>query len=179
VFLELFSGTGRLGKAVAAAGWTVVFWDILLGNQYDLRSQRNRSTVLQWVRGGWVRAWHAGFPCNSFSRARDRPGGPPRLRSNAEPKGLKGLRPCDQAAVDLGNLLLSFTVNLGMVSILFRIPFTLENPAHSRALICPPMPSLMRRRCVSQHVVEYCCFGTLWRKSTRFAAYLVCLHACF
>ena len=173
VFLELFSGSSRLGKAIAAMGWTVILWDILLGPQYDLRSRRNRSTVVQWVRGSWVRAWHAGFPCNSFSRARDRPGGPPWLRSDAEPRGLKNLRACDQAAVELGNLLLSFTVNLNMVSILFRIPFTLENPALSRAWICPPMPTLLRRRCVSQHVVEYCRFGRPWRKSIRFVAYLV------
>ena len=177
VFLELFSGSSRLVRAIAAMGWTVILWDILLGPQYDLRSRRNRSTVVQWVRGSWVRAWHAGFPCNSFSRARDRPGGPPRLRSDAEPRGLKNLRACDQAAVELGNLLLSFTVNLNMVSILFRIPFTLENPALSRAWICPPMPTLLRRRCISQHVVEYCRFGMPWRKSTRFVAYLVCLDA--
>ena len=99
------------------------------------------------------------------------------MRSDAEPNGLKNLRACDQAAVEFGNLLLSFTVNLSMVSILFRIPFTLENPSLSRAWICPPMPTLLRRRRMSQHVVEYCRFGMPWRKSTRFEAYLVCLDA--
>eukprot|EP00974_Lingulodinium_polyedra_P074809 7249297-Lingulodinium_polyedra.AAC.1 len=64
----------------------------------------NQQLLLGWLRAGLLLAWHAGFPCQSFARARDRPGGPPRLRSPEHPSRLPDLqREADRAAVEVGN----------------------------------------------------------------------------
>ena len=174
VFVEVFSGSGRLGAAVADAGWPVLLWDLALGPAYDLRLRRHRSLLLGWVRAGLVRGWHGAFPCASFSRARDQPNGPPRLRSPDEPGGLSTLvRDTDREAVDLGNLLVAFMVTMASVSILHLVPWSMENPAQSYAWLVAAMQRLLRRRRVVQTVAEFCQFGTPWRKSTRFVTFLV------
>lgn len=51
VFLEIFSGSGRLGRAVGqATGWVVLLWDITLGAEYDLRNVANRRKISEWIR---------------------------------------------------------------------------------------------------------------------------------
>ena len=51
VFLEIFSGCGRLGKAISRDNnWPVLLWDICMGERYDLRSQQNRMLILGWIR---------------------------------------------------------------------------------------------------------------------------------
>ena len=77
VFLEIFSGSGRLSKKVAQiTGWTVLLWDICLGADYDLLNPAHRQKLKDWIRGGKVIAFHLGTPCESFSRAQDVPPGP-------------------------------------------------------------------------------------------------------
>merc|ERR1712194_974406 len=43
----------------------------------------------------------------------------------------------------------------------------------SYAWLLPPMVSLFQRRNLTSQVVEYCRFGTPWRKSANIAAYLI------
>ena len=89
VFLEIFSGSGRLGKEVAqVTGWPTLLWDLELGEQYDLLVFSNRLKIRQWIKAGWIRGFHLGTPCESFTRARDIPPGPPPLRSDQQPLGL-------------------------------------------------------------------------------------------
>ena len=77
VFLEIFSGSGRLGRAVGqATGWQVLLWDITLRAEYDLRNVASRRKISEWIRCKWVIAFHLGTPCESFTRARDVPPGP-------------------------------------------------------------------------------------------------------
>eukprot|EP00438_Fugacium_kawagutii_P032643 Skav206865 [mRNA] locus=scaffold898:55024:69937:- [translate_table: standard] len=173
-FLELFSGSGNLSKAVArVTGWHCGLADYLHGPQHDLRSKSIRSQVLGWIRSGLVKAVHLGTPCNSFSRARDRRPGPPPLRSDEHPLGLSGLREADENKVREGNLFMRFSVQVCMLCILLGIPFTLENPATSRIWICPPMQALLRRRGVSYVDVDFCAFNKPWRKRTRFVFFRV------
>ena len=117
-----------------------------------------------------MRAGHLGTPCNSFSRARDHPPGPPPLRSNDRPLGLPELRPHDRLKVKIGNALMRFSVRLMNLALLLIIPFTLENPRTSRLWLCPGVRHLLRRKHCSTAVTEFCQFGTAWRKSTQFAA---------
>ncbi|CAK0815965.1 unnamed protein product, partial [Prorocentrum cordatum] len=70
IFLEVFAGTARLGRAMAAQGFHVLAWDVKYGDQYDLTSPS---------------------------------------KSNDLVMGLRGLSAADQAKVDLGNTLVSFT----------------------------------------------------------------------
>ncbi|CAK0797132.1 unnamed protein product [Prorocentrum cordatum] len=110
VFAVVFSGGGRLSDAISGAGVTALLWDISLGDNYDLRCRRNRHLLVGWVRGGLVVGVHVSTPCPSFSRARDIPPGPPRLRSDSEPMGLGGLSQADQEKVAIGNIMFLFGV---------------------------------------------------------------------
>ena len=171
VFLEIFSGSGRLGNAILRElGMAVLLWDITYGDAYDLTKPVNQHKILNWMKSGFVVAGHLGTACGSFSRARDRPNGPPRLRSDQQPLGLPDLRPADQKKVMIGNTLMRFTVRVLLLALTLGLAFTLENPALSRLWICPPILALMRRRFVTLQQVEYCMFDTAWKKPTKFLA---------
>lgn len=170
VFLEIFSGSGRLGRAVMKhCSLPVLLWDITYGTDYDLCVRKNQWKILEWIRCGAIAAGHLGTPCNSFSRARDQPGGPPPLRSDSKPLGLEGLRPGDEAKVRIGNVLMRFSVRIMLLALMLGLPFTLENPRRSRLWICPPMLALLRRRNVSTVFVDFCMFNKPWKKPTTFA----------
>ena len=177
VFLEIFSGSGRLGRAVGrVVGIAVLLWDINFVPEYDLTNPSIQHRVMEWIRTGYVVAGHLGTPCGSFSRARDRPGGPPRLRSDECPLGLEGLKPHDAQKVAVGNILMRFTVRVMLLALRMILPFTLENPARSRLWLCPPIRALLRRKHVRVQQVEYCSFGMPWKKSTLFVAVHLVLH---
>lgn len=88
--------------------WNVLMWDINLGSEYDLQSSAKRRMIGEWINCGWVIGLHLGTPCDSFTRVRNVPPGPPPLRSDACPLGLPGLRPGVQLKVLTGNLWLRF-----------------------------------------------------------------------
>ena len=71
-------------------------------------------------------------PCNSFSTARNRPGGPPPLKTNEEPYGLSDLRPSDAEKVRAGNVLAQFSLGVSEDCSAAKIPVTVENPNASR-----------------------------------------------
>ena len=174
VFIEIFSGSARLACAVArAAGWLAMKWDILDGADYDLMRPAVQRLLKGWLRAGQIPAFHMGFPCASWSRARDCPNGPPRLRSPQHVLGLPGLCPSDQVKVETGNELVRFTARFCEYAIALNISWTIENPATSYAWDAPPMRRLTARRAVSSAKVEFCSFGTPWRKSTAFRGYAV------
>ena len=78
-----------------------------------------------------------GTPCHSFARARDRPGGPPRLRSDERPLGNPDLRPYDQLKVTQGHRLMRFSCRVLLIALQLHVPFTLENHRNSRLWLCP------------------------------------------
>ena len=168
VFLEIFSGCGRLGKAVHAhTRWPVLLWDITMGEQYDLTKRCNQRRLIGWMEKGYIKAGHLGTPCSSFSRARDRPGGPPPLRSDVCPLGLPGLREADQIKVRIGNCLMYFSCLLLRLALTWHLAFTMENPARSRIWLCPSVRRLLCRRFTSVVDVTFCAFGMPWRKPTK------------
>ena len=131
VFIEIFSGSARLARAVArSAGWLAMKWDILDGADYDLMRPAVQRLLKGWLRAGQIRAFHMGFPCASWSRARDCPNGPPRLRSPQHVLGLPGLRPSDQVKVETGNELVRFTARFCEYAIALSIPWTIECTGH-------------------------------------------------
>lgn len=169
IFLEIFSGTGKLAKAVCRyTGWSGGLVDILHGVEYDLRSPKVQNHIIGMIRGGTVLGVHLGLECKSFSRARDRRPGPPPLRSDSQPMGLPNLREADERKVKDGNFFLRFTCRVCRLCHRLQIPFTVENPGRSRLWICPPMLQVMRFRRVHSVDVDYCYFGTRWKKRTKF-----------
>ena len=169
VFLEIFSGSGTLGKSIAhCCGWPVLLWDIEFGEAYDLTKRHIQQQVLYWIKSGRVRAGHLGTPCNSFSRARDQPGGPPRLRSDEHPLGLVGLAQHLYKKIQEGNVLMRFSCAVLRLALALHLPWTMENPQRSRLWICPPVLNLLRRRHTTAKEVHFCAFGTPWKKPTKF-----------
>ena len=180
VFLEIFCGTGRLGRAIHKDNhWPVLLWDISLGDEYDLRRRHNRWRIAGWLRAGLVRAGHLGTPCHSFSRARDRQPGPPPLRSDSQVMGLPNLSVADKQKVTEGNLFMRFSCYVMTLASVLHIPFTMENPARSRLWLCPAVQRMLRRKAIRLFTCEFCMFGTKWRKSTSFAASFVDLSRLF
>ena len=173
VFLELFSGCGRLARAVSRLGYQVLEWDILLGPDYDLMKAANRSRVRGWMLSGAICGIHLGTPCKSWSRARDRPGGPPPLRSNVDVWGLSGLRPADQIKVHVGNVLAKFSCSVLFAARHMQVPAGIENPACSRLWLVPPVKRLLACAQVSEVVTDFCQWGADWLKPTRMVG--VCL----
>ena len=169
VFLEIFSGSGRLGQKIAlVTGWVVLLWDITLGPNYDLLNPVNRNRIRDWLRGGKILGFHLGTPCESFSRARDVPPGPPPLRSDSKPLGLEDLKPHDQIKVVTGNLFMRFSSMLLRLALRLQIPATMENPAGSRIWLCPPIAQILRRANVQFVITHYCAWGMPYKKPTGF-----------
>lgn len=176
VFIEIFSGCGKLASAVArVTGWTVLLWDINLGDDYDLTKASNRGKIVNWIRAGLILGLHLGTPCESFSRARDVPPGPMPLRSDARPLGLDGLKPHDQVKVLIGNMFMRFSAMLLRLARFFNFPATLENPARSRLWLCPPIKSLINKKHSQFAITHYCAWGTQWKKATGFLGIHICL----
>ena len=101
VALELFSGSGRWSVAWRMTPATRVFeLDIRRHLKNDWISNSVQRRIRGWIRSGLIAAVWMGTPCNSFSRARDRPGGPPPLRSDDHPNGLPMLRALTCAGYD-------------------------------------------------------------------------------
>ena len=173
IFVEIFSGSGRLGAAAAAEGFFVLLWDITLGADYDLRVPAMRRRLLGWFSDGAADAAHAGIPCGSWSQARrgnpDLPSGvgwPPPLRSDEHPFGKPDLAPLDQAKVHDGNILMRFTLRLLSPAERLGFPMLVENPASSRLWKLPALRALAARRHVDFAVTAFCRWGENWQTRT-------------
>ena len=145
LFIHHFSGrVDNLSKAVKEEseklGLTVhtKSVDIELGD--DLTASEPYLNHLDYARQGRVDGFHAGFPCNTFSKLRWRPAvnmpGP--LRSKSHPFGFDDLTPAKKQECDIGTLLMARSAN--MVRAIteadeeVKVPSfaTLENPPPSR-----------------------------------------------
>ena len=177
-FLEVFSGSGKLASCMARHVSMVVTWDVLHGPDYDLSIRANQHVILGWILAGWIIGLHLGTPCSSFSRVRDRAGGPPRLRSDACPLGLPSLRPGDHSAVRLGNCLMYFSARCLRLCLYMHVPATLENPRMSRLWLCKPMAAIARNQFVSFNHIDFCMFGTPWKKPTGVLSCFLDLAGC-
>ena len=137
--------------------------------KFDLTQRSVVRWLLSCIRKKRVRYIWMGTPCNSWTRARDRPGEAPPLRSNDCVMGLPSLRPHDQLKVDVGNKLMRATVLIARAALKAGLPFVIENPATSRLWLAPPMAKLLRSPRVQVVNTDYCGFGTPWRKRTSLA----------
>ena len=142
--------------------------DIRWNDEYDLTRPRFQKLVRGWLLAGQVAAVWLGTPCSSFSRARDRPGGPPPLRSNACVLGLPGLSDKDALKVQLGNKLMRFSVSVLILCRRLVIPAVMENPATSRLWITPGVKYVACLSGARMFQTDYCQWGVPWRKRTKF-----------
>ncbi|CAE8634396.1 unnamed protein product [Polarella glacialis] len=167
VFLELFSGSGHLAKAVAEAGLDAEGWDIDNGEQFDMLLSVNVSRLKSLLRSGFIKFLWMGMPCSSWSRARrNNNKGPGPLRDDGLFLwGLPNLKAHDIRKIAVGNKLLKLCVELALVCDSLGIPWCIENPETSRAWLTDPMIQLAATS--QQAVFDFCAYGTPWRKRTR------------
>ncbi len=160
VVLELFAGSCRWSRCVGQLGYYVLSVDMRFGVTNDLCKRGLQNLVLGWVQAGKIAFVLAAFPCPSFSKARNRPGGRPALRDSVHLTGLPGLRPCDQRKVLRGNECLYFCCRLAWACILRLVPLILENPWTSWAWQLARCSWFGIHTCASS--------APPWRKSTGF-----------
>ena len=105
----------------------------------DLLADEPYNTHLRWAKRGYVDAFHAGFPCSTFSRLRfrRREGLPGPVRTRAEPYGRLTNSPAAQAECDRGTVMACRAIDMATavgeskrVSSVGAIA-TLENPPPS------------------------------------------------
>ena len=105
----------------------------------DLLDSEPYATHLRWAEKGHIDAYHAGFPCSTFSRLRHRQaeGLPGPVRSKEEPYGLSQNTSAQQAACDAGTIMASRSIDMATMVAdsrkLSTVPAiaTLENPPPS------------------------------------------------
>ena len=135
----------------------VLLWDIHYGPDYDLRSLAKRQLIAGWMRSGFICGGHLGTPCNSITRARDNPPGPPPLRSNLHVLGQTLLLTISKKVND-GNLFMRFSVFILRLLVL-HVPFSMENPRASRLWLWPAVQKLMRNKNTYQQIACSACNG--------------------
>ena len=169
VVLELFSGSGRFSRAAAAAGECVLSIDLQFGfDTNDLLSPQLQRDILGWIQAGWIKYMLSGFCCQSFSKARNIPGGPPPLRAPQYVLGLPDLCPADARKVAHGNSVVRFVVRLAHACLANKVPSIVENPFTSWAWQIPSVVNLLQCKHVQFSRVDFCQYGTPWQKATGF-----------
>ena len=158
---EIFSGTGSLAKQFRRLGADTEEWDILPGMGHDLTKRRVQNNVLDKIRQGHYHFLCFGVCCTTFSRARRPGGGPPPLRSNHH---LWGFPDLSLEKVQISNKLLLFTVKACRLASRLGVPWAIENPLISMLWKFQQIQSLRKQSQAAWVKVDYCQYGTPWRK---------------
>ena len=162
--LEIFSGSAGISAAWKDRGLLVlppidVTPSALVLEPIDLLDATIFDFLLLLCRMGAVSFLHLGTPCSSFSIARSRPGGPPPLRSQAEPLGLaKNSQPA-QWQLTLANELLFRSLELFATLVQAGGDATLENPRSSLMSQVPQVQQLKLKLHLYNVDLDQCQFG--------------------
>ena len=179
-FLEIFSGTGRLSKALNRHGISTKSFDNKNGPTGDLLRIEVLHHIRKLIRSGrCLGVWFA-LPCGTFSRARRFGGvGPGPLRGDSPTTvwGLPGLKGKDLARVKAANRLVRRTCALCRLCKQCEVSFYIENPQTSRLWLLKPIQELCGFPHSQLSRYDFCQFGTPWRKATQILAYLNPLFA--
>ena len=172
--LELFAGCASLSKAFCRLGFTVHAYDFIWGEGGDILNFGVFQKIIRSIQHKIFSFVHMGMPCESWSRARKNDGlGPPPLRDDGQNLyGFTCMSFADLSKIDRGNRLLLRTFQLAKTCIDHCIPFTIENPASSRAWLTDEMQTLERLGATPQ-LVHYCQYGKAWKKATVFLGWRV------
>ena len=167
--LDLFAGSRGLSKACCrgAPTWSLTF-DISHSPSEDLLVSSLQAKLTKLVRAGAFFAMVAGPVCSSFSSAITPP-----TRTLLHPEGVPWASGLQSYKNDQGNRMLAFTLRMVRVCIACSIFFVVENPDSSwmwrqkrddlkwdDVFETDPYAGDLR--------LDFCRFGTRWRKRTRF-----------
>lgn len=167
--LDLFAGSRGLSRACcrAAATWSLTF-DIDHSPQEDLLIKSLQGLLLDLVRAGAFFAMVAGPVCSSFSTAIT-----PACRTLDYPGGTPWCSPLQQFKNQQGNQMLAFILLMVWACSETGVLFLVENPDGSwlwrqRDKKLTWQPLLTKFPDIGDLRLDFCRFGTAWRKRTRF-----------
>ena len=147
-------------------GLAIFEWDLRWSSRHDLLNVAAQKRIRGWLRSGLVRLVWLGTPCTTFTAMQNlRRGGP--LRSAQYPWGVPGLPAPQRAAVDAGNIFLRFSVSVLAICKRLGIVGVMENPGGSLLWTNPIVQEGLRWKHSCLYTVDYCRYGTEWRKRTR------------
>ncbi len=167
--LDLFAGSRGLSRACcrAAPVWSLTF-DIDHSPREDLLNKSLQGKLLGLVRSGAFFAMVAGPVCASFSTAITPP-----CRTLEHPKGTPWCSPLQQLKNELGNSMLRFILRITLACLRAHVLFLVENPDSSwlwrqvdEGLTWAPLLEQFPE--VGDLRLDFCRFGTAWRKRTKF-----------
>eukprot|EP00438_Fugacium_kawagutii_P022352 Skav233118 [mRNA] locus=scaffold1342:395006:405928:- [translate_table: standard] len=164
-YLDLFSGERGVARALArkADVWSLCF-DIEDGPDKDLNDPVLRGKIEKMIKAGCFIGVGGGPVCRTFSMAVRPP-----VRSKTEPFGRADVSDKMRAKIEEGNSMAMWCISILELSLTMKLSVWLENPGSSWLFRLPPWRSLMRRWPELQPwTVDYCRFGTAWRKRTKF-----------
>ena len=157
--LELCCGSANLSAALRDVGIEAVGVDYVRNAsrprapcvQLDLTSLGGQSLLQQLLRSRRVQYVHCAPPCGTASRARERPNGPPPLRSDEFPHGLPTLGGTDLLRVDAANAIYRFVSAFCLLCRTMGFPWSVENPTHSHRWACLLFPELCSSMRAQRH----------------------------
>ena len=167
--VEVFAGSAQFSKAAAALGYMCIALDWSFGPDCNLAKDSTVRMLLGWIQAGWVAFILMGPPCQSWSRARCRPGGPQMLRSNEFIYGLKVLRyESERHKIVNGNKTMAAAARVARACLRMNVPFVIENPKTSMLWLANEMLALKARKACRFFQSDFCLWGMPWRKPTGF-----------
>ena len=171
-FLEIFAGKAGITDAVRLLGVQVLPPVDIVCSQHvlepvDVLDVNTWDCILRVLRSGVVFFIHCGTPCNTFTSARKHDGGPPPLRSVAQPLGLPDLSAENRDLVFLGNLFLFKTIEACVIVFDLGGNFSIENPLLSLMWQTPQISKLTAHTRALALDFDQCAFGAASVKPTR------------
>ena len=177
-FIEVFAGTARLCTAVRRHGLPMSFAVDKFVPKHatctvlciDLLSENGASLLWQALQDPSVVALHLAPPCNTATRARERPipGGPRPLRSTSQPDGLDFLSLREQQQVAEANRLYHLTFQVFKFCHAAGILVSCENPGRSHFWATSAWRPSMSLEGIASVFFHHCMFGSERDKYTRF-----------
>ena len=166
VFLELFAGEGGISACMEQRGIGSIRVELLAG--IDCCCPEVVKLSLGWIRSGVICAAWLGTPCSTWSRARrDINGHGPRSKEFIY--GFPGFSEVELKRFAEGNATMRVSCRLLRAMLRARIPAVLENPSASLLWSAPPLQTVLAEG--HRIVIDYCSYGTRWRKHTAFHAF--------
>ena len=165
--LDLYSGKRGFARAFVGQGcpWAICF-DLKHGEDEDLLEPNLQATLKSLLGSCMFCAMAASPVCASFSTAITPP-----WRTKAWPRGRPGLTAEQKEKIRLGHEQLAFTLVLVEICLSHSIQFWVENPDQSWFWKMDAELSwekINEDERVGDFRADQCCYGTPWRKRTRF-----------
>ena len=173
LFVEIFAGTGGFCAAIRRLGLRKSFGidhQVCKGSKcpiavLDLTQESAQAILFEILADPATMAVHLGPPCGTSSAARCVPGGPPPLRTAAQPDGVDHLTPLQQLRVVQANILYSLTARVLAFCFQAGILTCTENPSRSIFWLTSPMRAVAQIPMIATHL-HHCMVGSTRRKAT-------------